>query len=201
MADLTCGQGGSTGLEIVTRINENTAAATANADAIALLQADVIELEHGDPRASVRLATSVPAFTITDDLEPVLMPCFDTIVTEQAGFDAYIDPVDSGGNLTNSTGFSIKCLVAMGLNVDFPANETLEVYVYINGARYSDNPMVMQGEGSGHPVSVYWESEVELADGDTLDIRGRNGDTGSYDIAFLRSTFRMDADWSERVIP
>ncbi len=200
MADLTCGQGGSSGQEIIDRINENTAAIEANAAEIVLDEARIVELEMPDPRASLRLGTVVPAFTVTDDLTPVVMPCFDTVVTEQGGFDGLIVP-DVSGSITNSNAFHIKALVAIGLNVDFSANETLEVYLYVDGLQYSGLPMVIQGEGSGHPVGMYWESEIDLPAGAVLDLRGRNGDPGSYDISFLRSTLRADADYSERVIP
>ena len=201
MADLTCGEGGSSGQQIIDRINENTAAIVINVDAIAALDVRLSALELPDPRASVRLAAIVPAFTISDDVIPVLMPCFDTVVTEQGGYDAYIDPVDSGGSLTNSTGGTMEALLAVGMNVDFSGNETLEVYVYVNGAQYSALPMVIQGEGSGHPVGMYWESEIILDAGDTVDIRGRNGDTGSYDIAFLRCTFRIDSSVKDVITP
>ena len=199
MADLTCGQGGSTGQEIINRINENTAAAAANVLALDAVDVRLDELEMPDPRASLRLASTVPSFTITDSVDPVVMPCFDTVVTEQGGFDGFTDA--NGGTITNTNTFGIKALVAIGLNVDFSANETLEVYLYVNSAQYSTLPMVIQGEGSGHPVGMYWESEIDLPAGAILDIRGRNGDAGNYDIAFLRSTLRADADYSERVIP
>jgi len=200
MADLTCGQGGSTGAEIVGRINENTLAGTDNLALIDALTLRVAELEMPDPRASLRLSTIVSGFQITDDATPVVMPCFDTVVIEQGGFDGFIDSGVSG-SITNSTGFEIPALVAIGLNVDFPANETLEVYLYVDGVQYSTLPMIIQGNGNGKPVGLYWESEILLDIGAVLDIRGRNGDAGNYDIEFLRSTLRVDADWSERVIP
>ncbi len=184
MADLTCGQGGSTGSEIIAQINKNT-------EALAILNT----LAQVDPRGSLRLATEVTQ-TITDNATPVLLNCFDTVVTEQNGFTV-TDPVSGTATITNDTGSTVKALLAVGLNVDFPANETLELFIYIEGVQYSSLPLIIQGLGSDKPTSTYWESEVVLNDGATIDVRGRNADAGSYDITFLRTTFRLSASWAE----
>ena len=185
MADLTCGAGGSTGSEIIAQINENTARMEM-----------LTVLAQVDPRGSLRLSTDTTQ-TITDSAIPDLLECFDTIVTSQNGFIPKL--TGNTATITNDSGYNSKAIVSVGLNVDFPANETLEVFLFVNGVVYSDVPLLVQGNGNGKPISMYWESEVVFADGDVLDIRGRNADTGTYDIKFLRSTLRITASWREMV--
>ena len=184
MADLTCGQGGSNGTAIINRINENTHAL------------DILNiLAQVDPRGSLRLAAETTQ-TITDSSIPVLLGCFDTIVTTQNGLEPKLEG-DNKATIKNTTGSTIKAILSVGVNVDFPANETLEVFVYVNGVVYSDLPITVQGNGTDKPISAYWESEVILNADDVVDLRGRNADTGSYDITYLRSTFRITASWRE----
>jgi len=184
MADLTCGQGGSTGSQIIHRINENTQAL------------DILNiLAQVDPRGSLRLAVQATQ-TITDNVDPVLLGCFDTIVTTQNGLEPKLEG-DNKATIKNTTGSTAKVILSVGLNVDFPANETLEVFVYVNGVVYSDLPIIVQGLGSDKPISMYWESEIILNADDVVDLRGRNADAGSYDITYLRSTFRLTASWRE----
>ena len=173
MADLTCGQGGSTGAEIVARINE---------------------LTKLDPRGSMRLAVEVVQ-QFTDDVEPIVMECFDTVVTERTGL--VVDPL-VGYSISNNTGHAFaSAVVTVGLNIVFPGSESLEVYLYVNGIMYSDNPIVVQGDGNSKPTELFWQSDIALAVGDILDLRGRNEASGSYNCTFTRSTFRVDCDWKE----
>ncbi len=184
MAELTCGQGGSNGSQIINQINDNT-------EALALLNI----LAQVDPRGSLRLAAEATQ-TITDNSIPVLLGCFDTIVTSQNGLEPTLEG-DNKATIKNTTDSTIKAILSIGLNVDFPANETLELYAYVNGVAYSSLPLIVQGNGTDKPISAYWESEVILNADDVVDLRGRNADTGSYDITYLRSTFRLTASWRE----
>ena len=184
MADLTCGQGGSTGAEIVAQINNNTSAL------------DILNvLAQVDPRGSLRLAAETTQ-TITDSAIPDLLQCFDTIVTSQNGLTPILG-LDNTASITNLTGQNIKAILSIGINVKFPSSETIEVFLYVNDKAYSDLPIVVQGMGTAKPISMYWESEIILNVGDIVDVRGRNADTGTYDITYVRSTLRLTSSWRE----
>ena len=140
-------------------------------------------------RGSLRLETSGSTQTIVDDATPVLLTCFDAIVTERGNLVP-----DEAANSIKYVGVDTinSAIVSIGLNVIFPGTEELEVYLYINNVAYSDTPINMQGEGTGKPTVNFWQSDIQLFENDELTLRGRNADAGSFDITYLRSTFRVD---------
>lgn len=173
MANLSCGQGGSTGAEIIQRINE---------------------LTKLDPSGAMNL-TVTKEQTFTDDEEPILITAFDNITIERTGI-----AVDASVNysITNNTGHSFdKALIHVGFNIEFPAGESLETYAYINGVRVPNSLFVIQGEGNGKPISAYWSAILAIPQGFAVDIRGRNADGGSFTCNFLNSVLHLDCDWKE----
>lgn len=170
MADITCGQGGSTGQEIVDRINF---------------------LSRLNPRASMRI-TDTAIQPISDDAEPkVLTECFDATVTQRGGLAAN----HNAASITNNTGSDFSsAILSVGLNIALAANNTLEVYVFVNGVSYSNHPITITGEGVGSPIDTFWQSDIAIEAGDIVDIRGRNADIGLYDLSVFRSTMRLDVD-------
>lgn len=140
-------------------------------------------------RGSLRLETSGASQTITDDVTPVLLTCFDAEVTARGD----LVPSADGNSITYvGTDPVASAIVSMGLNSDFAATEELEMYLYINDVKYSDTPINVQGAGAGKPVIEFWQSDISLQENDILTIRGRNADAGSFVITYLRSTFRVD---------
>ena len=230
MADLTCGSGGSTGMEIITQINSNThniedhetritqnttdiasnlAAIQSNDSDISTLDSRITSVE-GDistinntltthenrldklegpaPRATVRLANETTV-TLTDDSTPIVLPIFDTIVTQRGGFGAVLNDY----TLVNiNAPDQLSVIMTVGINVRFPGTETLELQLYKNGQPYSSADFYLRGTGDNKPNAFFWQSDITLNAGDTIDLRGRNAATGSVDITFVRTQFRID---------
>lgn len=139
-------------------------------------------------RGSLRLTTS-DTQTISDGIEPVLLSCFDAVVTSR------------GKLVPNEIDNSIKyvgtdpidtAIISIGLNVSFPGTEELEVYLYVNDVKYSGTPFNIQGQGASAPVVEFWQSDISLQENDILTLRGRNADAGAFDITYLRTTLRVD---------
>jgi len=180
--NLSCGQGGSTGMEIITRLNS-----------LAIL----------DPMASVRLAGNLTQ-SIPTGL-PIPLNCASDVLTQRTGFVASVD-VKGVPTLQNNSGVDFESvIVSLGLNVEIASQgDELEVYVYMSldsGASwspYSSDPARIQGAGTGKPVSIYWESDAPLPKGAMLQLWGDNGDGSTdADVTFLRTTFRAVASWRE----
>jgi len=171
---LTCGSSGSTGAEVINRINE---------------------LSKVNPRATGRLST--PVVVTVDDTTEILLPCIDEARTERGGF-----VVDTNNySLTNASGYDYESvLVSIGLNVRFSGTEQLDIWVYLNGQPYTTSEFTIKGEGTNKPVAVFWQSDVALANGDTIDIRAKNAASGSFDCTIERTQFRIDADYVD-IIP
>jgi len=133
------------------------------------------------------------------------LKCADTVLAENNGFTASI--LDSVATLTNTSGnFFDNALVSIGMNVEIASSgDELEVYLYsskddgVTWLPYSTNPLRLQGAGTGKPVSDYWESDISIEAGEQFQLWGDNGD-GSADavVTYLRTTFRMAAEWNER---
>ena len=172
--DLTCGSGGSTGQEVIDRINGLTSL---------------------DLRATGRL-TAPETVTITDTTTLVL-PVADEARTQRGGFEVDI----TRHALVNASGKAYdSVIVTVGLNVRFPGNEQLDIWVYVNDVAYSAVEFTMQGRGNQKPQSIFWQSDVSLADGDIIDIRGTSPDAGtSYDLVIERTQFRIDADYKDGI--
>lgn len=127
--------------------------------------------------------------TLTDASD-VKLTCFDVSVIERG--DIAVDAV--AGTLTY-TGIEPKhCTLAIGINADFLATEEIMVMAYVNGAPYSGNYLHLQGAGAGKPVSIYWKSELTLTAGAVVEIRGRNSDSGDFDITYTRATLVLEED-------
>jgi len=152
-------------------------------DFIAYLDVNTIR----DQRGSMRLAAAISQ-TVSDDATPVVAEAFDTAVTQTTHFSC-----DPNNNSITYTGPNVaSAIVSIGLNLEFPGSEEVEFYAYINGVEYSAQSINAQGRGTGKPVEIYWSSDIALNTNDTIDIRVRNADTGSFDLTYLRSTFRVD---------
>ena len=166
--DLTCGSGGSTGAEVITRINR---------------------LSELDPRATGRIAT--PAIVSINDADVVILPVIDEARTQRSGFEVDVD----NNRLVNNTGFDFESvIVTIGINVSFPGSEELDLWVYLNDTPYASSEFSMQGRGNTKPQSVFWQSDVAMAHGDYIDVRGKNSATGTYDLTIERTQFRIDGD-------
>ena len=171
--DLICGTGGSTGAEVIQRINE---------------------LSHLDPRATAHLLT--PIAVDLDDTTTEKLPVFDDAKTERAGFEVNLNEYQ----LVNNSGqdfFSV--LVSVGLNVRFPSTEQLDLWVYLNDQPYSTSEFTIRGQGTNKPTAVFWQSDVTLQDGDHIDLRAKNAASGSVTVTFERVQFRIDADYKENI--
>jgi hypothetical protein len=139
-------------------------------------------------RGSMRLGTETTQ-TITDDALPVKATAFDTKVTATQQFE--VTPGNYNIRYVGTANIP-SAIVSVGLNLEFPGTEEVEIYFYINDSAYSSQPIHAQGRGTGKPVEIYWESDIQLAQNDVMDIRIRNADSGSFDLTYLRSTFRVD---------
>ena len=169
--DLTCGSGGSTGLEVITRINQ---------------------LSELDPRATGHLLTAVQVDV--NDTTPVILPCIDNVKTQRGGFE--VDTTNY--RLINNSGHTYdSVIVTIGLNVRFPSTEQLDVWAYLNGAPYATSEFTVKGEGTNKPSAVFWQSDVTLQDGDYIDLRVMNAASGSFTCTLERVQFRIDADYKD----
>jgi hypothetical protein len=166
--ELECGSGGSTGLEVITRINQ---------------------LSELDPRATGHLLTAVSVDV--DDTTPVLLPCVDDAKTQRGGFE--VDTTNY--RLVNNSGNDYESvIVTIGLNVRFAGTEQLDIWAYKNGQPYSTSEFTIQGRGTNKPVAVFWQSDISLLNGDYIDLRAQNADTGTFTCVLERVQFRIDAD-------
>ena len=170
---LKCGTGGSTGAEIVQRIND---------------------LATIDPRATAKL--SAPVTVTLDDTTPVKLEIFDTTKTERTGFEVNL----SQHRLVNNSGKSYySAILTIGLNVRFPAQEKLDLWLYVNGVASSTSEFTIRGEGDNKPVAVFWQTDIQFNDGDYLELYGINAATGSVDVVFEHVHFRVEADYKDTI--
>jgi hypothetical protein len=174
--ELTCGQGGSNGAEIIARLNE---------------------LTKLDPKVSMRLTNYAthPTQVINDDPTPVLLQAFDTIITERTGFVAEV----ASQSLKNNSGHPFNSVnLTFGLNVEIASTEKMQVYLCVNGEVVNlDTPIVITGGGTGNPVEITWDLDGALPAGAVVDLRARNAATGTLTIKYLLAYFRMEASWRE----
>ena len=170
MTDLTCGQGGSTGQEIVNRINK---------------------LSKLQPRGSMRTAPITVSIPSAGGSPVLVSPNFTEKVTEREGLAVDL----AAGTITNNTGNGYSsAILTLGITADFPNNETLHLFAYVNGSPYSANPMAVSGEGNKDGVNMFWQSEFSLAAGDVIDIRAISSDATAFNVDITRATFRLDVD-------
>ena len=138
---------------------------------------------HTITRGAMRLATPTDhsfndaSYTVVD---------MDT-VAQQSG-DLSVD-ISTNSITVNKDGVY---KVSLGVDAGFGGQEELQLMVHIDGVEYSQYPMAIQGRGANKPVSIFWENTVNLSAGDTLDLRGKNGDIGSFTLHVQRATLALE---------
>ncbi len=195
---LTCGDGGSTGQEIVDQINTNTDQLSSHDTKISQLEtttgdhetrigdveADILVLQGPDPRASLRLDTDTDV-NLTDTYAKLNI--FNQARVSRGGFTAD----EANDRLVNDSGKNIpNVLVSLGLNVLFPGNETMDILVYVNGSPYSNSEFTLRGYGDNKPQAIYWESDMPFNDGDVLEIYAKSN-SGDFTATFHRTHFSV----------
>jgi len=169
---ITCGQGGSTGTEIVDRINE---------------------LAKLDPRATLVLADASTLATqdITDNATKQLLLAYDTITTQQTGFVGDLTAQTVG----NNTGHRFESVIlTVGLNLEFSGE--LEFGAFIDGFQIGESHG-LQGRGAGKPVALNWQADYYLDSGSVIDIRARVVGSGNITVTYKSAHLRIDASWRE----
>lgn len=136
------------------------------------------------------LRLGAPKVQNITDVDFVALTCFDTQVKQRG--EVTVDAV--AGTLTYTGTVAKGAVFNIGINADFPGTEELQISAFVNGVAYSGNPTSLQGGGDGKPVDSFWRSEVILQPNDVIDIRGKNGDVGAFDINFLRSSLVIEMD-------
>ena len=174
-------------------VGDHESRISTNESAISSLDGRVSAIEAVDPLAAMRLGSD-RTLTFTDDVTPILMQIFDTIVVEQGGFDADLATY----SITAGVGVNYA-QVSIGINAQFPGTEILEFQVFINGSPYAGADFYLKGDGSDKPIAFYWQSIVPLSAGDVIDLRGRNDASGSVDITFRRTHFSIASTVKEIV--
>jgi hypothetical protein len=81
--------------------------------------------------------------------------------------------------------------VQFGIDAAFAGTEELALVAFVNGPQYSSLPAAIQGRSNNKPVSLYWNSIVELQKGDVVDLRAKNADTGSVTVNIRRIHFAL----------
>ena len=132
-------------------------------------------------KAAMRLSTPATQ-EISDSAWTVLE--FDTVTVERGGLVC-----DEAANTIRvpSTGLYS---VHIGVDATFPGSEMIGLMVFVNGVEYSTHNLVLQGRNS-RPVSIFWESTVDLAVDDVVDIRAINDAAGAFDLHVQRMYLAM----------
>ena len=128
-------------------------------------------------KGAMRLST--PTDQSISDANYVVLE-FDEVTMERGGI--ICDPTANTITVSSTGPYSVH----IGVDGTFPGAEMLELMVYVNGAAYSPHPLILQGRANQKPVSIFWESTVNLDDGDVLDVRGRNGESGTFTLSLQR---------------
>ena len=82
--------------------------------------------------------------------------------------------------------------VSLGIDAGFGGQEELQLMVHVNGSIYNNYPMAIQGRNANKPVCLFWENTVNLSAGDTLDFRGKNGDSGNFTLHIQRAMLAVE---------
>jgi len=128
-------------------------------------------------KGAMRLAT--PATQNINDADWTVLE-FDAITDERGGF---ICDITSNTITVPSTGLYT---VNHGIDANFPGSEMIELMTYVNDVEYSPHYLILQGRNNQKPVSIFWQSTVSLTAGDVINIRCRNGESGSFDLDLQR---------------
>ena len=146
------------------------------------------ELTQIQGKAAMRL-DGLHSQTIGDVYET--LECFNAIQAERGDCTAITGVV---GSLTYNGTEAVDGELQIGLNVDFAANDELEVIPYVNGAIYADNPLVARGLGVNKPIPLFWISQMTFNPGDVITLMAKNAIAGDLPINFTRTLFCMKID-------
>lgn len=78
------------------------------------------------------------------------------------------------------------------VNVIFSGTEVMQLTPYVNGVAYTDDPVSGAGEGAADPLSVGWQSWLDLNAGDVVDLRAANGAVGDLVADIRRGIFSLE---------
>jgi hypothetical protein len=104
--------------------------------------------------------------------------------------------VERGGFVCNTTDYTITVPSAglysihQGVDATFPGTEIADIMSFVDGGQYSPYPLSFQGRNA-KPVSLFWESTVNLAAGAVIDMRIKNGASGAFDLNVIRLYFAI----------
>jgi hypothetical protein len=170
---LTCGENGSTGYEVIARINQ---------------------LSEPDPRATGGL--SAPTDVEVDGNAATVAAIIDEVVTERSGFTVDI----SNHRLINNSGKNYaSVIVSVGINVSFSSDDAFDVWVYKNGTAEASSKFTVRGSADGVPVSAFYQTDIAMENGDYIDIRVKNVGSGTFTCSFENAQIRIDADEEEAI--
>ena len=127
-------------------------------------------------KAAMRLSTPATQ-NISDSAWTTLE--FDTVTVERGGLVC-----DEAANTIRVPSAGLYS-VHIGVDATFPGSEMIGIMVFVNGVAYSPNNLVLQGRNA-RPVSIFWESTVDLAIDDVIDVRAINDASGSFDLNVQR---------------
>ncbi len=148
----------------------------------------IMDLLQITGKAAMRLA-GLHSQTIDDTYET--LECFNAVQAQRGECVATVGAV---GSLTYTGEYEVDGELQIGLNVDFAANDELEIIPYVNGVAYADNPLMIRGMGVAKPVAMFWISQMTFAPGDVITLMAKNAIAGALSINFTRTLFCMKID-------
>jgi hypothetical protein len=128
-------------------------------------------------KGAMRLSTPATQ-EITDSAFTILE--FDSTTIERGG--VVCDPVTNSITVPSTGLYTVN----HGVDANFPGRELLAIMTFVNGVEYDPNYLYIQGRANQKPVSISWQSTVTLNAGDVIDMRGMNGEAGSFDLNLHR---------------
>lgn len=137
-------------------------------------------------KASMRLASPITQ-TFNDSVYQVI-EAFDTVILERNGIVA--DEIANSVTVSEDGNYILR----IGINFEARGSEELLVMPYVNSLPMTNNPLSIQGNGAGKPTELFWKSDKIFSAGDTITLRGKNGDNGSVDVDITRTTFAITKD-------
>jgi hypothetical protein len=134
-------------------------------------------------RGSMRLAT--PYDHTFNDVDWAVIN-FDDTTQEKGGI--VCDESTGAITVPNTNVYEI----CVGVNAGFSGQQELQLSVFVNGTQVHPEPLAIQGRSANKPVSLYWEASFALNAGDVVDVRGHNGDSGSFTCHIKNLAFAID---------
>jgi len=177
---ITCGEGGTTGADWAIRVNE---------------------LSRLAPKASVRKAVTNTQLILSAEATPLELAT--DVITQRTGFTASV--TDNVPTLVNGNKALESVNISIGLNVSVSSKfDVLALLLYVSTdgvvwTEFSPNPIVIQGPGEDSPVSFFWQSDIEMASGQMLQMWGKSMSGSDFTISMGRSTFKIEADNAELI--